>query len=70
MTERIRNLIRLEQERGAELGATAEHELWFREQVQAALNKARAPAPEFHLLDEMAVQVRKRARRLVSEGLA
>ena len=63
-SELIRDLIRREQERGSELRAAAEHDRWFREQVQAALDKAGAPGAGFRSLDDVAAEVCKRARRL------
>ena len=65
-SELIRDLIRREQERGAGLRALVEHDRWFREQVQEALEKANAPGAEFQSLDDVAKQVRKRAKRLAS----
>lgn len=65
-SELIRDLIRREQERGAELRGAAEHDRWFRQQVQAALDKASGPGADFQSLDGVAAQLRQRARRLAT----
>lgn len=65
-SELIRDLIRREQERSVEMRAAVEHDRWFHEQVQAALDKANAPGAEFRSLNDVAEQVRSRARRLAA----
>ena len=69
-SELIRDLIRREQQRidAASFEPDPGHDIWFRAQVQAAMDKAASPQARFSSLDEVASRVRERATHLSGTG--